>query len=114
MCARLRWAELSTAGKRVCGAEPSVVRELETLYRIDHRGVCACLSWAERRTARGGRNRTLATLVETEASGGFVEDAEGGWSKNGAVNKSSTSLQNILMQMRKNCNHPYLFQVPNP
>ncbi|KAJ1490316.1 SNF2 family N-terminal domain-containing protein, partial [Baffinella frigidus] len=57
-------------------------------------------------------NRTLATLVETEASGGFVEDAEGGWSKNGAVNKSSTSLQNILMQMRKNCNHPYLFQAP--
>jgi len=57
-------------------------------------------------------NRTLAALVEKEASGGYKQDEAGGWSKNGAVNKNATSLQNILMQMRKNCNHPYLFQAP--
>jgi SNF2 family DNA or RNA helicase len=27
------------------------------------------------------------------------------------VNNAATSMQNVLMQMRKNCNHPYLFQV---
>lgn len=29
-----------------------------------------------------------------------------------AVNSSATSLQNVLMQLRKCCNHPYLLQAP--
>lgn len=38
---------------------------------------------------------------------------ESGWEEFKAVNKSATSLQNTMMQMRKNCNHPYLFQCPH-
>ena len=59
-------------------------------------------------------DRKLEELCTAESSGGFKPDADGSWA--GAecvsnVNDKATSLQNILMQMRKCCNHPYLFQV---
>jgi ATP-dependent DNA helicase len=54
------------------------------------------------------RDRTLESEIK-EANTEF-EMGEQGWEKCTTVNKSATSLQNIMMQMRKNCNHPYLFQ----
>lgn len=56
------------------------------------------------------RDRTLESEIK-EANTEF-EMGEQGWEKCTTVNKSATSLQNIMMQMRKNCNHPYLFQSP--
>ncbi|EKX35088.1 hypothetical protein GUITHDRAFT_158768 [Guillardia theta CCMP2712] len=40
------------------------------------------------------------------------EVTDGNWERQGAVNNKAMSLMNVLMQMRKNCNHPYLFTAP--
>ena len=59
-------------------------------------------------------DRKLEELCTAESSSGFQRAADGSWSGAecvGNVNDKSTSLQNIVMQMRKCCNHPYLFQV---
>eukprot|EP00960_Hanusia_phi_P011467 334985-Hanusia_phi.AAC.1 len=40
------------------------------------------------------------------------EETDGNWERQGAVNNKAKSLMNVLMQMRKNCNHPYLFTAP--
>ena len=53
------------------------------------------------------------TLEETiKESNRDYELGEKGWEQFGQVNKAATSMQNVMMQMRKNCNHPYLFQAP--
>jgi SNF2 family DNA or RNA helicase len=55
-------------------------------------------------------NHTLAEYVEADKD--FkVSDETGGWEKMTGVNGKATSLNNVLMQLRKCCNHPYLLQV---
>ena len=59
-------------------------------------------------------DRKLEELCTAESSGGFQPAADGSWAGSecvGNVNEKATSLQNVVMQMRKCCNHPYLFQV---
>jgi len=56
------------------------------------------------------KDKTLASVVNE--SNREYQEGENGWEEFKAVNKSATSMQNAMMQMRKNCNHPYLFQSP--
>jgi len=56
-------------------------------------------------------DKTLESVIN-ESNLDYKLGENGGWEEFKAVGKSATSLQNIMMQMRKNCNHPYLFQGP--
>mmetsp|Transcript_38745 Transcript_38745/g.91462 ORF Transcript_38745/g.91462 Transcript_38745/m.91462 type:complete len:830 (+) Transcript_38745:103-2592(+) len=57
-------------------------------------------------------NKSLGEMISGDAELDFVQDDLGAWSKTSAVNDKASSMQNVLMQMRKCCNHPYLFQAP--
>lgn len=56
-------------------------------------------------------NQTLAEFVQADAD--FkIDESTGTWEQLTGVNGKATSLNNVLMQLRKCCNHPYLLQAP--
>jgi len=97
--------------------DPFLLRRLKTdvLFNLPIKReylILAPLTETQLRYNHAIANRSLGELIEGDAAKDFVQDDKGGWSKTAAVNDKASSLQNILMQMRKCCNHPYLFQAP--